>query len=193
MTRARGTRTNVFVTIGSMKYGFAASANTNSHRVALGHTTFTGQAGVFFGANSPKPNRASKEISGYTVSSYCDPSMEDDLRTADWVITRFSRRRGMRTAGRTRTVFVPMPGGYNYVWNLTSAEMTHAAILGFAQASASTTNMVWGSSPKPPRAYKKTAGSTTSTFIKPTQATLDAAVAAGWTITSIDYDLLPDT
>lgn len=193
MPRARGERTPVYVTIGPIKYGFGASANTNTHRVALGHTVYSGQEGVVFGANSPKPNRASKEISGFTVSSFCDPSMEDDLKTAEWSIIRYSRRRGIRTAGRTRTVYVPMPGGYNYSWNITSAETTHSTILGFSQATATTGNLVWGSSPKPPRATLRTAAGTVSTFIRPLQSRMDAAVAAGWTISGVDYTLLPET
>lgn len=193
MARARGARTPVFVTLtGTIKYGFQASANTATHRATLGHTVYNNQAGVFFGANSPKPNRATKEISGHSVSSFCDPSKIDALRAADWIITRTGRRRGLKTSGRSRTVYVEMPGGWNYAWNITADDVDLAADLGFSQAAAATANLIWGVSyPKPPRATRRIAGANHSSFIKPAAATIDAAVAAGWTVSAIDYDLLP--
>lgn len=192
MVRARGNRTNVFVTIGPIKYGFAAGAGSAPHRAALGHVVFADQAGVVFGANSPKPNRASKEISNDTVSSFCDPASEDTLRAAEWAILRNSRRRGITNTPRSQTVFVPMPGGYNYAWNLTRDELDLADDLGFAPATGATPNLVWGSSPKPPRASRRVAGSVVSTFIVPRQSVIDAAVTAGYTVGGFDYTLLPD-
>lgn len=193
MTRPRGARTPVFVTLtGTIKYGFQASANSTAHRTALGHTAYTNQSGVFFGANSPKPNRATKDVSGHSVSSFCDPSKIDALRAADWIITRTGRRRGLKTSGRSRTVFVPMPGGWNYAWNITSDDVDLAADLGFAQATASTENLIWGVSyPKPPRATRRISGASHSSFISPAASVIDPAVAAGWTVSSIDYDLVP--
>lgn len=193
MPRNRGARTSVFVTIGTLKYGFAAGANSTPYRAELGHTAYTNQAGVFFGANSPKPNRASKVFAAGTISSFCDPSKEADLRTANWVVTRAGSRRGIKTAGRTRTVFVEMPGGYNYAWNITATEATdHATILGQTQATATTANLIWGSTPKPPRATKLVGGSQVSSFIEPRPAIINAAIADGWSISGVDYDLLPD-
>lgn len=192
MPRSRGERSPVFVTIGAAKYGFLASANSAPYRAALGQTVYTNQAGVFFGANSPKPNRASKLFPAGTIASFCDPGSEADLRADDWTVTRSGNRRGIRTAGLTRTVFVEMPGGYNYAWNITAGEMTHAAVLGFSQASGSTANLIWGSTPKPPRASKRISGGTVSTFIEPRPAVINAAVTAGWSVSGVDYDLLPD-
>jgi hypothetical protein len=194
MPRARGARTPVYVTIGAMKYGFQASANSNAHRAALGQIVYTNQAGVFFGANSPKPNRATKEFATGSVGSFCDPSKEAELRTADWIITKSSRRRGIRSSGKTRTVFVGMPGGYNHAWNIPSEEMDLADELKFAQATASTPNLVWGvNRPKPPKASIRVGGSTRSTFIEPKKSTMDAAVAAGFSVSGVDYALLPET
>jgi hypothetical protein len=192
MARARGGRTNVFVTIGAIKYGFAAGAGSSAHRADLGHTVFADQPGVVFGANSPKPNRASKIIANETISSFCDPSKEDDLRTAEWTILRNSRRRGITQSVRSRSVYVAMPGGYNYAWNITVDELDLANDLGFLPATGATANLVWGSSPKPPRASRVIAGSRVSSFIRPQQSIIDAAVTAGYSISGIDYALIPD-
>ncbi|WP_254921443.1 hypothetical protein [Nodularia sp. NIES-3585] len=99
--------------------------------------------------------------------------------------------RGIKTAGPTRTVYVDMPGGYKYAWNLTAAEVSHAGDLGIEQATGSTDNMVWGSTPKPPRASKRDGGSVISTFIKPQVSVIEAAVGKGWSIRGVSYDLLP--
>jgi hypothetical protein len=85
-----------------------------------------------------------------------------------------------------------MPGGYNYAWNITVAEMAVSSDLGFALATGSTSNLVWGSSPKPPRASQKFISGVISTFIKPQQSVIDAAVTAGWAVSGINYDLIPE-
>lgn len=192
MPRARGERTRVFVSMGIINYGFSASANSNAHRAALGHTVFAQQPGVVFGANSPKPNRATKEFSPTNiVTSFYDSSKEAELKAADWVIHGGGRRRGLARTPRSRTVFVDM-GTYNYAWNLTTAEQTNMAILGIEFASGSTPALVWGSTPKPPRATRKTnTGRILSTFIRPDRTIVEAAQAAGWSV-SDEYGMLPD-
>lgn len=199
MPRPRGVRVPVFVEVtGSIKYGFQASPNSTPYRNALGHTAYTNQAGVFFGANSPKPNRATKtigaagQVAAHTVGSFCDSSKIDTLRADNWIITRTGRRRGLKTSGRSRTVYVEMPGDWNYAWNITADDVDLAADLGFAQATAATENLVWGVSyPKPPRASRRMAGANHSSFIRPQASVIDAAIGAGWTVSAIDYDLLP--
>lgn len=190
MARARGERTRVFVSLGPVNYGFAASANSNNHRGALGHTIFNQQPGVVFGANSPKPNRATKEITSINiVTSFFDPSREAALRADDWIIHGGGRRRGLARTPRSRTVFVDM-GTYNYAWNLTTAEQANMEILGIEFASGSTPSLVWGSTPRPPRATRRINGRIHSTFIRPTLAIVEAAQAAGWSI-SDPFSTLP--
>jgi hypothetical protein len=155
---------------------------------------YAGAAGVFFGANSPKPAKASKEIAGGTVGSYCSTDKIASLRDDEWTVTRKNSIRGVKTAGKTRTVYVDMPGGYKYAWNITSAEASLGTVLGFTAATgADASSLIWGINyPKPPRATKKENGSSTSTFVKPQPSVIDAAITAGYSISGVDYDLLPN-
>ncbi len=195
MPRRRGNKIPVYVTFSGLKYGFQINkAFHEQYKGVLGQTAFAGAEGVFFGANSPKPNRATLEIEGGSkVSSFCSSAKINDLQKANWIVTSSgSGARGVKTSGPTRTVYVDMPGAYKYAWNLTAAEVDNAAILGIEQASGSTDNMVWGSTPKPPRASKRVGGSTVSTFIKPQQSVIEAAVGAGWSVRGVSYDLIPN-
>ena len=193
MARRRGHRIPVYVTFNGLKYGFQTQqAIHESYKGELGQTTYAGAAGVVFGANSPKPNRASKLFEAGTISSFCSSDKEKTLRAANWVIdSHKSGRRGLKTSGLSRTVFVPMPGGYNYAWNITAAELAEVGVLGIEEATADSGILVWGSSPKPPRASKMEGGSRVSTFIKPQQSVINAAVEAGWSVKGVDYELLP--
>lgn len=191
MARSRGARPRVFVTIGAIKYGFRASAASVTHQAILGHTPYTNQAGVVFGANSPKPNRASKLLAGGdTVSSFIDPGQEASAKAAGWVVIASRRRRGIANTPRARTVYVAMPGGYNYAWNITRDDLDLAVDLGFTEATGTTANLVWGSTPKPPVASRITNGQRESSFIEPVAATIDAAVTAGWSIRD-NYSVIP--
>lgn len=195
MPRRRGNKVGAYVEFSGLKYGFQINkAFHEQYKTILGQTTFQGAAGVFFGANSPKPNRATLEIAGGSkVSSFCSSSKINDLQKANWIITSAnSGIRGVKTSGPTRTVYVDMPGNYKYAWNLTATETEHMQVLGIEPATGSTDKMVWGSTPKPPRASKRVNGSTISTFIKPQQSVIDAAVTAGWSIRGVSYDLLPN-
>lgn len=195
MPRRRGNKVPAYVTFSGLKYGFQINkAFHDQYKGVLGQTTFSGADGVFFGANSPKPNRATLEISGGSkVSSFCSSNKIDALQKANWIVTASgSSIRGVKTSGPTRSVYVDMPGGYKYAWNLTAAEVDNAAVLGIELATGSTENLVWGSTPKPPRASKRVGSSTVSTFIKPQGSVIDAAVAAGWSIRGVSYDLIPN-
>lgn len=197
MARRRGETTQVYVTILSgLKYGFRTNKALHlAHGAVLGQETYVSAAGVFFGANSPKPAKASLETASGTVSSFCSTASIDALKTAGWVVTRKNSIRGVKTGGKTRTVYVDMPGGYKYAWNITATEASLASTLGFVAASgADASSLIWGVNyPKPPRASKKENGSTTSTFCKPQQSVITAAITAGYTISGVDYDLLPST
>lgn len=196
MARRRGETVQVYVTIlGGLKYGFRTTKTVhNAHGAILGQDTYQSAPGVFFGANSPKPAKATLETPTGNVSSYCSTAKIDDLKAANWTITRRNSIRGVKTAGRTRTVYVDMPGGYKYAWNITAAEAALASTLGFTAATgADASSLIWGVNyPKPPRASKKENGSSVSTFCKPQQSVIDAAITAGYSISGVDYDLLPN-
>lgn len=195
MPRRRGNKVAAYVEFSGLKYGFQINqAFHNQYKGVLGQTTFQSAAGVFFGANSPKPNRATLEIEGGSkVSSFCSANKINALQKANWIVTASgSGIRGVKTSGPTRTVFVDMPGNYKYAWNLTSTETEHMGVLGIEAATGATDNMVWGSTPKPPRASKRIGGSTVSTFIKPQQSVIETAVAAGWSVRGVSYDLIPN-
>ncbi|MGL5872843.1 MAG: hypothetical protein ACRC2R_10830 [Xenococcaceae cyanobacterium] len=189
MARRRGERIQVYVEMpGGLKYGFQGQEYIyNTYGKILGQTAYQGAQGVFFGANSPKPYRATKDDgAGTNVSSFCSSGVLKELRAAGWKVGRKSTRRGIRTSGKTKTVVVDMPGGYKYAWNITSAEYAEATgILGAeVPGAADIEKMVWGSTPKPPRASKVTEAGSTSTFMAPKQSVADAAAAAGWTVGS---------
>lgn len=194
MARRRGEQVEVYVTIGSLKYGFKTTKNIHdSYKAELGQTTYAGAAGVFFGANAPKPPRATKEFKAGSISSFCSTDKISSLKKSEWTVSRKARIRGVKTAGKTRTVYVPMPGGWKYAWNITAAEADLAADLGFTLATGSdASELIWGVNyPKPPRATKRSAAGSTSTFIQPKQSIMDAAINKQYSVSSVDYDLLP--
>lgn len=195
MARRRGERVRAYVSLNAnLKYGFETTKSVHdAYKSELGQTTYAGAAGVFFGANAPKPFRASKTFATGTISSFCSYNKVDTLRAAEWLVTRKRIIRGIKTAGRTRTVFVEMPGGWKYAWNITSEEADLGQTLGFTQATASDADtLIWGvNEPKPPRATKQTAEGSKSTYVEPKVATIEAAITAGYSVTSVNYDLIP--
>jgi hypothetical protein len=194
MARRRGERTPVMVLLGTLKYGFQTQKSiTTSYGSELGHVAYSPDTGVgiFFGANSPKPPRATKQFDTGAISSFCSTQQIGTLRTGGWTVSSNSSRRGIRSAGKTKSVFVDMPGGYRYAWNISSAEADLASELGFELATGGMSDLVWGSTPKPPRASKVGTDGRISTFCKPQASAIDAAIAKGWTVSGVDYDLLP--
>ncbi len=196
MARRRGEQIKVYVVVGNLKYGFYTTESVhNSYKGELGQTTYAGAVGVVFGANSPKPARATKEFASGSISSYCSSDKIAGLKKNNWVVTNKGSIRGIKTGGKTRTVFVDMPGSWKYAWNITKAEADLAGVLGFQLATgADAADLIWGvNDPKPPRAVKRENGSSTSTFIQPKQSVIDKAIAAGFSISGINYDLLPES
>ncbi|WP_052056020.1 hypothetical protein [Myxosarcina sp. GI1] len=185
MARRRGERIPVYVSMGELKYGFQTNQKIHdAYKDALGQTGYAGAVGVFFGANSPKPFRAAKEFGNDLISSYCSSNKVSSLKKNGWSVTRKGSIRGLKLSGKTRTVYVQMPGGWNYAWNITAAEAKLSSTLGFTVAD-SADDLVWGvNSPKPPRAYKKEADGVVSTFIAPKQSVFDKASNEGWSITN---------
>lgn len=194
MARRRGENVPVYVDMGTLKYGFQTNKDIHeTHKAALGQTTYAGAAGVFFGANSPKPFKATRETGINTISSYCSSNKVSSLKSDGWSVTRKGSIRGIKTSGKTRTVFVEMPGGWNYAWNITAAEVNLAATLGF-QIATSSDVLIWGvNSPKPPRAYKKEETGRVSTFIAPKQSVFDQATTEGWSITNNTVGVVAET
>ena len=195
MARRRGEQVEVYVTIGSLKYGFRTTKSVHdSYKAELGQTTYAGSTGVFFGANSPKPPRATKEFASGTIGSYCSTDKVSSLKKNGWTVANRTRIRGIRTAGKTRTVYVDMPGGWRYAWNITASEADLASELGFVLATGNDAReLIWGVNyPKPPRASKSEESGTVSTFIKPQNSVIESAINRGWSVSGVDYDLLPD-
>lgn len=206
MARRKGKKIEIFVTIGSLKYGFLCQEHiVNTYGAKLGQKEVGSTAGIFYGANSPKPPRAYKDFkqgstpqasnstssNPTTVSSFCSTQKVQSLKRDRWNVRPFTSFRGIKNAGKSRTVYVEMPGGYNYAWNLTQEGTKHMAVLGIKDATGSTDNMVWGSAPKPPRASKiELDGSAFSTFAEPARTIIDKAVGEGWSVTGVDYELI---
>ena len=191
MARRRGNRILVYVGISpGMLYGFQTQESIhNSYKDILKQVRWESRAGVFWGANSPKPYRASKEFATGRVSSFCSDGTANlkALRDDGWTVTRSRQSRGVKLAGKTRTVYVDMPGGYKYAWNLTRAEVAEATgQLGVKLADGTENDLIWGSTPKPPRAQKQTAEGSVSTFSDPSEAASTAAAEAGWTVGSFN-------
>lgn len=192
----RGERRNVFVTIGSIKYGFKTSSRTKQHATTLGHQDAAAANGVIYGINSPKPNRATliSEKGLGRISSFIDPGKEKEARKANWTITRTGGRRAIGESRTTIAVYVNTPFGWKYAWRMQKADFSSfGAILGIKKATAADADdLVWGANnPKPPRASKLDNGSVNSSFIEPSAATIDKAFAAGWNVSGINYELIP--
>lgn len=198
MARRRGNKIPVHVTIGSnLKYGFQTQATTHAEvKAAFGQTQYAGAAGVFFGANAPKPPIATILRSTGNTSSFCSSAKVNDLKKSrdQYRVNSNTRRRAIGASAKTTAVYVAMPGGYKYGWRLTNAEVAEAvADLGVVIATAGDIDeMVWGSTPKPPRALKETPAGIISTFCKPQGSVIEAAGAKGWSISGVDYDLIPN-
>jgi hypothetical protein len=201
MVRRRGEKVEIYVPInGGVKYGWVGSERVlKTHGTVLGQSAAIGEAGVFYGANSPKPNTArlsestvsggKVQSSGSVVSSFCATSKINELKRAGWKIIPSSSIRGVKQAGVTITVAVEMPFGYRYAWNYDSTEQEYLDDLGIEKVTQNGNDLIWGSFPKPPRASKIINGSQTSTFIKPSAATIERAVERGWSVTGVAYEL----
>ncbi|NJO58889.1 MAG: hypothetical protein HC836_11250 [Richelia sp. RM2_1_2] len=168
----------------TINYGFKTGLPTGD-RAAFGQTAVTTSlpAKFVFGANAPKPARASKRTATGYNSSYAADDKLTSLRTAGWRTTR-KKTRGITSGGLSRTVYVTI-GGINYAWNLPSAasEPTSLTQVGVKNATATDLDLIFGAEfPKPPR-YSIAVGTgetggTYSTYIDPSKET--EAATAGW-------------
>lgn len=194
MPRLRGAQEKVFVPIrgGSLalKYGFKMNkAQFASIGAILGIDVALGEAGVFFGANSPKPPRARLKTATATQSGFYDFVKADTLAKAGWELTSSPGKTAIRTDGKAVTVAVETPRGYMYAWNIAKADKALAISLG-AEVPTDPDLLVWGSFPKPPRAVKRDASGSQGTFCPPTAAAVAAATAAGFSVQGVDGDWL---
>lgn len=171
-----GTRTEVYVTpfAGSaIKYGFLTNVKESS-QTALGHIKINRTqlpVGLVFGANAPKPGRASKLTATGSESSFYDITKADTLRVDNWRLSFPTIRRGK--AGRRSTCVYVTLGSINYAWMMNNETKNSIgkdlAALGIKLGKADDRDLVWGARfPKPPKGFKTGADNRTiSTFIDP--------------------------
>jgi hypothetical protein len=158
----------------NIRYGFATNVD-QAESTQLGHTPLTTRPqGYIFGANSPKPARASRRRATGTVSSFISASAIATARQQGWRVGKAKLRRGGSTA-KSSVVYVTIQG-VKYAWSLpndTATAIGNLQSLGIRQATAADTDLVFGASdPKPPQAYRTigtgTDVDTISTFYDPT-------------------------
>lgn len=176
----------------NLNYGFATNIDA-AQSSQLGHTDLTGAnpAGYIFGANSPKPARASRRFASGVVSSFIDVGSIVAARAAGWSVGK-GKRRGASSTAKTKTVFVTILG-FKYAWQLpaeTEASIGGLAALGIQVATNADTDLVFGAnSPKPDRAQKTVVNGSDvnviSTFFDPS-----ITLPTGWSVIASDKDPL---
>ncbi|MEM6836890.1 MAG: hypothetical protein AAF609_08535 [Cyanobacteria bacterium P01_C01_bin.120] len=173
----------------NVRYGFLTNIDAADSSV-LGQQDANdrNQAGLVFGANSPKPARASRKRAAGTTSSFIDWNSIAAARTSGWSIGKASVRRGGRTA-KTRIVAVTFQG-ITYAWNMpndTYANIGAADLqtLGVRDTDTNDTDLVFGvDSPKPPKATFDAGDNQYTTFYDPTNGNLPE----GWSSASNSQD-----
>lgn len=167
----------------TLNYGFLTNVDSNVS-AALGHTDIGGAIppATVFGANAPKPARASRRFTTGVVSSFIDAGSVATARAQGWSVGKAKLRRGGVSPFST-TVYV-RTGGIKYAWpmptrlyNLIQGDLP---ALGVALATNEDSDLVFGaSSPKPPRAYQVVVG-TDGQDVRSTYVDPDASLPAGW-------------
>lgn len=173
----------------SIRYGFLTNIDAGDGST-LGHVDANdrNQQGLVFGANSPKPARASRKRATGTTSSFIDWNAITAARQAGWSTGKASIRRGGTTA-KTRVVAVTFRG-ITYAWNMPNDTFANIGAgdlqtLGVRVTDANDTDLVFGvDSPKPPKAVFDAGENVYSTFYDPTNGTLPE----GWASASNSQD-----
>lgn len=191
----RGSKRKVYVTPyqgTNLRYGFATNIDA-AQSAQLGHTELNGPnpAGYIFGANSPKPARASRRFATGIISSFIDVGSIVAARAAGWSVGR-GKRRGASSTTRSKTVYVTIDG-VKYAWQLpaaTEASIGGLATLGIQVATNTDDDLVFGAStPKPDRAKKTVINGAEvdiiTTFFDPT-----VTLPADWSVVASDKDPL---
>ena len=145
-----------------MKYGFLTNVKA-SVSAELGHEAPTGVT-VVFGANAPKPGKATKRDATGSTSSYYDISLRASLRAAGWRTSSPKIRTGRKTR-HTETAYITI-NGVKYAWQMPDWKKTKLAAdfaaLGIQTGTAADKDLVFGArtigGAKPPRAQKLEVG-----------------------------------
>ena len=183
----------------AIKYGFLSNV-ASAVGTSCGHNPITGAlpTGLVFGANAPKPGRASKRRTNGVDSTFYDIGSATALRAGGWALSRPFIRRG-RAGAASRAVFVNIAdadGGaavIKYAWNMTLHTYTKIAAdragLGIEDATGNEEDLVWGlRPPKPPKARRTTvsgdSADTVTTYCDPTRTD---SLPAGWGISGREY------
>ncbi|WP_416671548.1 hypothetical protein [Egbenema bharatensis] len=167
-------------------YGFYTSLD-NAEQQVLGHAPITGalSEGVVWGANSPKPGRMRRvRDTGRSTSSFVSHDARANAIANGWRIVKPARASTGRGGAFTKAVYVRLSVGsvvIQYAWRMPlttyNAIGGERTVLGVRDVTATEDpfDLVFGSTPKPPRAQKVIAGGTVSTFFDP-----DVDLPAGW-------------
>ncbi len=215
MARRRGRRKGLIVSMTQpviLDYGFLSNL-PESYQNLLGLEPDDGTLGAIYGINSPKPRRATLDLSQQTagnaeassqntpgsVSSFISdaPAVIKAAVLAGWQITTGSSIRGIGQSAKSVAVYVEVPlvggGAFKYAWSMSRAEFAeYGVLLGITAATGGDAdNLVWGANRKPPRAIKRLPdGSSVSSFIEPRQTSIDRAVGGGFSTSKNKVGLL---
>lgn len=153
----------------TVNYGFSTRIE-ETESTELGHVSLTGTmtGTVVFGANRPKPNRATKRNGtsggtgttgkGLTTSSFVADGAITSARGAGWKINYSGKGSGPRKSANKTAVYVEV-SGIKYAWMIPDRLMTYGTELGFAKVEG-TDEVVFGSRAPKPAVYSKITGST---------------------------------
>lgn len=175
----------------AMNYAFLTNVDASVSQV-LGHTDIGAALppATVYGANAPKPARASKRFIDGLKSSFIDADALTDARAQGWSIGKAKIRRG-GTSSFAIVVYVSI-GGIKYAWamplRLYNKIESDLPGLGITVAQPNELDLIFGaSSPKPPRASKVVLTGNNqdvhSTFVDPT-----LTLPAGWKAAGEDHD-----
>lgn len=157
-----------------IKYGFLTNVES-ARRTILGHNPVNRAnppTALVFGANRPKPGRASKKFGTENTSSFYDVGQASALRADGWSLSRAKIRRG--GSSNLSTAYYVTIEGIKYAWNMPNHTANRVgadlAGLGIQQATGNDRDLVWGASyPKPPRAIAQVGNDRISTFVDPSR------------------------
>ena len=167
----------------NLNYGFLTNVDPSISAV-LGHQEVgtTIPPLTVFGANSPKPARATRRFINGIRSSFCDVSAVTSARSQGWSVGSARLRKGGESTFSI-IVYINIEG-IKYAWpmplRLYDIIFAEVAGLGINISTVNDNDLVFGaSSPKPPRAYKVLIGAegadNLSTFVDPT-----VTLPVGW-------------
>lgn len=167
----------------TLNYGFLTNIESSDGAV-LGHTIIDTAIppATVFGANAPKPARATRRFPDGIRSSFIDVGSITSARASGWSVGKARLRRGGQSALAV-VVYVSIQG-IKYAWSmpkrLYNQIQSDLPALGINVATAADADLVFGaSSPKPPRAYQVNTGAS-GTDILSTYVDPNVTLPAGW-------------